>query len=91
MAPKMIPRMEVTLPALSIPKPEYAGSYPLLVVELKWNQSADTAIKQIKEKRYAKGFELYTGDILLVGIDYDKKSKEHHCVIEKVEKEWKYN
>lgn len=70
-----------------IPKPEYAGSYPLLVVELKWNQSADTAIKQIKEKRYAKGFEAYTGDILLVGIDYDKKSKEHQCVIEKVEKE----
>ena len=69
-----------------IPKPEYAGSYPLLVVELKWNQSADTAIKQIKEKRYAKGFEAYTGDILLVGIDYDKKSKEHYCVIEKVEK-----
>ena len=69
-----------------IPKPEYVGAYPLLVVELKWNQSADTAISQIKEKQYTQAVSEYTGDILLVGINYDKKSKEHQCMIEKVEK-----
>lgn len=33
-----------------IPKPEYAGEYPAILAELKWNRKADTAIAQIKEK-----------------------------------------
>ena len=45
----------------------------------KWNE-------QIKEKRYAESLKDYTGDILLVGINYDKKTKEHSCSIEKIEK-----
>lgn len=32
-------------------------------------------------------FQNYTGDILLVGINYDKEGKEHQCLIEKYEKE----
>lgn len=69
-----------------IPKTEYVGSYPALVIELKWNRSARTAIEQIKEKKYPDGLLQYTGNILLVGISYDKKSKEHQCRIEEVDK-----
>lgn len=69
-----------------IPKPEYAAEYPALLVELKWNKSAMTAIGQIKEKKYPEALLQYTGNILLVGINYDKKTKEHQCVIEKLEK-----
>ena len=56
---------------------------PALVVELKWDQKVDGAIRQIKEKKYASWIEGYTGDILLVGINYDKEEKVHECVIEK--------
>ena len=55
---------------------------PALVVELKWNKSARGAIAQIKDRQYAAWIADYTGDILLVGISYDKKSKEHACLIE---------
>ena len=59
-----------------------------MVVELKYNKSADTAIKQIKEKRYQGALSEYKDKILLVGIIYEAegKDKKHHtCVIE----EWK--
>ena len=69
-----------------IPKHRYADYYPALVVELKWNKDAATAINQIKEKRYAESLQDYAGDILLVGINYDKKTKEHSCSIEKLVK-----
>ncbi len=68
-----------------LPKPEYAGSYPALLAELKWNKSATTAITQIKEKQYPTALIQFTGDILLIGINYDKKSKTHQCVIERIE------
>ena len=55
---------------------------PALVVELKWNHSAEGAIRQIKDRDYAGWVRGYTGDILLVGIQYDKKRKKHSCVIE---------
>ena len=70
-----------------IPKPEYKADYPALIVELKWNQNAQTAMQQIKNKKYPTAIEKYTGDILLVGISYDKNCKEHQCLIEKYEKE----
>ena len=65
-----------------------AGWRPAMVVELKYNKSADTAIQQIKEKRYQGALSGYSDKILLVGINYDAegKDKKHHtCVIE----EWK--
>ena len=65
-----------------------AGFRPAMVVELKYNQSADTAINQIKEKRYQGALSGYQDKILLVGINYDaegKEKKHHSCVIE----EWK--
>lgn len=57
--------------------------YPALVVELKWNKSAKTALDQIKEKKYPSSILSYTGDILMVGNNYDKKNKVHQCQIEK--------
>ena len=65
-----------------------AGSRPAMIVELKYNQSADTAIKQIKEKRYQGALSGYSDKILLVGINYDAKgndNKHHTCVIEELD------
>lgn len=59
---------------------------PALVVELKWDETAETAISQIKNKKYCKSLEEYQGNILLVGITYDKKTKEHQCIIEQFQK-----
>ncbi len=59
---------------------------PAMIVELKCDKSAQTAINQIHEKNYAKCLEGYSGEILLVGISYDKETKEHFCKIEKVNK-----
>lgn len=67
-----------------LPKP--STDKPALVVELKWNKSAQGAVRQIKDKQYASWIEGYTGEILLVGINYDKKKKEHTCMIERYEK-----
>ena len=58
-----------------------AGNRPAMIVELKYNQSADTAIRQIKEKRYQGALVGYEGKILLVGISYDSE-KHHTCSIE---------
>ena len=69
-----------------LPKPEYRADYPALLVELKWNQQANTALKQIKEKKYPEVLMQYTGNILLIGITYDRKTKRHFCTIEKMEK-----
>lgn len=64
-----------------------AGFRPAMVIELKYNKSADTAIKQIKEKRYHGALSGYSEKILLVGISYDANGagdKHHSCVIEEV-------
>ena len=65
-----------------IPKPEYRKNHPALVVELKWNQDAKTAIDQIKKKQYQESIKEYTDNILFIGINYDRKSKKHECLIE---------
>ena len=49
---------------------------------LKFNHTADTAIDQIKRKEYPVKIAEYTGNILLVGINYDKETKQHSCKIE---------
>lgn len=56
---------------------------PALVVELKWDRNAQGAIEQIKRKEYCRSLEEYQGNILLVGVNYEVKTKEHTCVIEK--------
>ncbi len=64
-----------------IPRKKFSER-PALVLELKWDQSAKGAINQIKEKQYCKSLEEYQGNILLVGINYDKQTRKHSCVIE---------
>ena len=61
---------------------------PALVIELKYDKTAVTAIRQIKDRQYTQALEGYTGEILLVGINYDRNraDKPHSCVIERLEK-----
>ncbi|MDE6516924.1 MAG: AAA family ATPase, partial [Acetatifactor sp.] len=55
-------------------------------VELKYDKSARTAIQQIKDRQYTQALEGYSGEILLVGVNYDRDSenKPHSCAIEKL-------
>ena len=64
-----------------LPRTNYPNR-PVIVVELKWDKSAEAAIAQIRKKQYPESLKDYAGRLLLVGIDYDKKTKEHACVIE---------
>ena len=65
--------------------PKRTSSNPALVLELKWDKTAEGAISQIKSKGYVSALKEYKGNILLVGINYEKKSKKYQCRIEKVE------
>ena len=56
---------------------------PAIVIELKYNQDADTAISQIKRRNYPDKVAQYAGNLLLVGINYDRETKQHECHIEK--------
>ena len=69
-----------------LPKTEFKDEFPALVIELKWNKDADCAISQIKDKQYCNSLLEYTGNIVLVGISYDQKTKVHTCSIETLEK-----
>ena len=65
-----------------IPRKLHADK-PAVVIELKKDRDAQGAIEQIKQKHYVNALEDYKGNLLLVGINYDK-DKNHSCVIEKV-------
>lgn len=60
---------------------------PAIVLELKFNQDADTAIRQIQQKNYGDALKSYFGDIVLVGINYDRITKKHSCVIENIKRQ----
>ncbi|MCC8029697.1 MAG: PD-(D/E)XK nuclease domain-containing protein, partial [Lachnospiraceae bacterium] len=60
---------------------------PVMIIELKHDKDADTAIRQIHENRYDGDLKKYFGNLLLVGINYDKdaagtNTKKHPCIIE---------
>jgi len=55
---------------------------PAIVIELKYNRDADTAISQIKRQQYPDKVAQYADNLLLVGINYDRESKQHVCHIE---------
>lgn len=73
-----------------IPSPKYSDK-PVLLVELKWNKDVDTAMEQIHRNKYPDALEHYKGNMILVGINYDKEVyandsehyKHHNCVIER--------
>lgn len=58
---------------------------PALIIELKYGGSADAAIQQIRDRQYPRALEGYAGEILLVGVNYDKdnRNKPHSCAIER--------
>ncbi|MBR2592493.1 MAG: AAA family ATPase, partial [Oscillospiraceae bacterium] len=69
--------------------PKHDSSWPALVVELKWNGSAEGAIKQIIEKKYPSSLAGLGSEILLVGINYDKNApagkRKHSCIIRTID------
>ena len=69
-----------------IPRREHLDK-PAVVIELKWDKSTIGALKQIKEKNYGSVLKQYQGKVLLVGINYNRKTKKHECAIEVMEKE----
>ena len=69
----LIPRKDVNTPAI--------------VLELKFNCDADSAIDQILRRQYPAKVAQHTGDLLLVGINYDREKKTHECQIQRWKKE----
>ncbi|MBR1622891.1 MAG: PD-(D/E)XK nuclease domain-containing protein, partial [Pseudobutyrivibrio sp.] len=70
-----------------IPSPKYSDK-PAILIELKWNKNADSAMNQIIDKKYPDALKKYEGNIILVGINYDKEVradseeyKHHSCRI----------
>jgi len=67
-------------------EPSVKGSEPLILIEFKYGESAETALRQIKTQEYYKRYtKKYTKNIILVGINYDPKTKDHQCLIEKLD------
>ena len=64
-------------------EPNRNCNLPAMIVELKWGHSAEEAIEQIKRKDYLDCLQNYHGEVLLVGVNYDKE-KHHTCKIERV-------
>lgn len=63
-----------------LPRKKYPDK-PAMIVELKWNHDAQTAVSQILDRQYPEGLEEYASDLLLVGVNYDKATRKHECRI----------
>lgn len=66
-----------------VPRKKYPD-VPAMIIELKWDRDADTAIRQIRDKKYPEALAEYQDDLLLVGISYDRKTRKHECRMERV-------
>jgi hypothetical protein len=64
--------------------PKANSDKPALIIELKYASTAETALSQIKNKNYPSALKDYIGNTILVGINYDKNTKKHSCLIEKI-------
>ncbi|MCD8104435.1 MAG: AAA family ATPase [Lachnospiraceae bacterium] len=71
--------------------PDRACATPALVIELKWDHTVKTELDQIRNQNYAECLKHYRGEVLLVGISYDKDTKKggkkHFCKIERITKQ----
>ena len=56
---------------------------PAIVLELKYNRDADSAIAQIHRRQYSAKVAQHASDLLLVGVNYDREAKTHECLIER--------
>lgn len=63
--------------------PKKLSPLPAIIIELKWNKTAAGAIAQIKDRNYPAVLKDFGGELILVGINYDEKTKIHSCIIEK--------
>lgn len=63
--------------------PKRRSALPAMVVELKWSDTAEGAIRQIRDRDYPRVLENYGGEIVLVGVSYDRKTKRHECRIDR--------
>ncbi len=66
--------------------PKKGVQKPAIVIELKFNKDVKAAIDQIHDNQYPGRLADFYGDLILVGISYDKK-KAHDCAIERLERE----
>ena len=64
--------------------PKKKSLLPALIVELKWDKTAGGALEQIKDREYPAVLKDYGGEIILVGINYDSRTKVHSCEIERI-------
>ena len=64
--------------------PRQGNTNPAMIIELKWDKNAGIALEQIKDRQYVKCLKDYHGQVLFVGINYDKKSKKHECRFEEI-------
>ena len=71
-----------------LPRPN--ENVPAIVVELKKEQDASIALEQIRNRQYTEKLSAYSGEIILVGINYttnpNTEYKKHTCRIEKIVK-----
>ena len=65
--------------------PQKRSNLPAMVIELKWNASAEGAMKQIRDRNYANVPLQMGEEVLLVGVSYDEKSRKHCCKIERIQ------
>ena len=70
-----------------LPMSANAKDKPALIIELKKDASAKVALEQIKDRDYVSRVKENTDNILLIGINYDSKNKQHSCVIEEYQKQ----
>lgn len=66
--------------------PVKENDHPAMIIELKRNKTTESALDQIRQKRYFDSLDHYQGNLIFVGINYDEKTKRHECRIEKFAK-----
>ena len=66
-------------------EPMLNGITPLILIEFKYDGSAEEAIAQIKKQEYFKRYSGQYRNIIIVGINYSTKTKDHQCLIEKLD------
>ena len=66
-------------------EPMLNGTTPLILIEFKYDSSAEEAIAQIKKQEYFKRYSGQYRNIIIVGINYSTKTKDHQCLIEKLD------
>ncbi len=60
----------------------FVPNIPAMIIELKRNSSTESALSQIREKKYFASLQNFKGNLLFIGVNYDDKEKTHECKIE---------